>query len=122
MSGTLTSDVTVTVVYTADGANIPDENPPLAELPDENPPLSENPEVNIPDENPPLAENPEVDIPDENPPLAENPEVDIPDEDVPLDATPKTGDDSHTGLWAGLCVVSLLGAVALGRKEEDERA
>ena len=122
VSGTLTSDVTVTVVYTADGANIPDENPPLAELPDENPPLSENPEVNIPDENPPLAENPEVDIPDENPPLAENPEVDIPDEDVPLDATPKTGDDSHTGLWAGLCVVSLLGAVALGRKEEDERA
>ena len=115
VSGTLTSNVTVTVVYTAD-ANIDDENPPLAENPDE------NPGVDIEDENPPLAENPEVDIPDEEPPLAENPEVDIPDEDVPLDATPKTGDDSHTGLWAGLCVVSLLGAVALGRKEEDERA
>ena len=115
VSGTLTSNVTVTVVYTAD-ANIDDENPPLAENPDENPGLD------IEDENPPLSENPEVDIPDENPPLAENPEVDIPDEDVPLDATPKTGDDSHTGLWAGLCVVSLLGAVALGRKEEDERA
>ena len=115
VSGTLTSNVTVTVVYTAD-ANIDDENPPLAENPDE------NPDVDIEDENPPLSELPEVDIPDEEPPLAENPEVDIPDEDVPLDATPKTGDDSHTGLWAGLCVVSLLGAVALGRKEEDERA
>ena len=95
--------LTVTVVYTPDGQDIPDEEPPLVDLPDEEPPL-----VNIPEEEPPL-----VEIPEEEPPLAE----------TPLDPTPKTGDNSRTGLWAALCGFSLFGMLALlGKKREDEEA
>ena len=71
------------------------------DLPDEEPPLA-----NIPEEEPPL-----VEIPEEEPPLAE----------TPLDPTPKTGDNSRTGLWAALCGFSLFGMLALlGKKREDE--
>ncbi|MEY8403976.1 MucBP domain-containing protein [Oscillospiraceae bacterium 44-34] len=95
--------LTVTVVYTPEGQDIPDEEPPLVDLPDEEPPL-----VNIPEEEPPL-----VEIPEEEPPLAE----------TPLDPTPKTGDNSRTGLWAALCGFSLFGMLALlGKKREDEEA
>ena len=108
VSGRLTSDVEITVVYTADEAEIPDENPPLVEVPDEEPPLVDQPDVQIPDEEPPL-----VEIPEEEPPLAE----------IPLDPTPKTGDGSRTGLWAALCGISLLGMITLlGKKKKDGEA
>ena len=108
VSGRLTSDVEITVVYTADEAEIPDENPPLVEVPDEEPPLVDQPDVQIPDEEPPL-----VEIPEEEPPLAE----------TPLDPTPTTGDNSRTGLWAALCGFSLFGMLALlGKKREDEES
>ena len=85
------------------GVDIPDEEPPLVDLPDEEPPLA-----NIPEEEPPL-----VEIPEEEPPLAE----------TPLDPTPKTGDNSRTGLWAALCGFSLFGMLALlGKKREDEES
>lgn len=108
VSGTLTGDVTVTVVYTAESE---------IEIPEENPPLVEEPTIDIPDEEPPLTEEPTIDIPDEEPPL-----VEIPEEKVPLDDTPKTGDASRAGFWAALCGISLLGIVLLGKKREGEEA
>ncbi len=117
VSGRLTGDVEITVVYTADEAEIPDEEPPLIDLPDVEIPDEEPPLVEIPEEEPPLVEVPEEEIIDEEPPL-----VEIPEEEVPLDSTPKTGDARRTGLWAALCGVSLCGMTALLGKKKDEEA
>ena len=117
MSGRLTGDVEITVVYTADEAEIPDEEPPLIDLPDVEIPDEEPPLVEIPEEEPPLVEVPEEEIIDEEPPL-----VEIPEEEVPLDSTPRTGDARRTGLWAALCGVSLCGMTALLGKKKDEEA
>lgn len=109
VSGTMpASNVTVTVVYTADTVEIPEENPPL----------SENPDVEIPDENPPLSENPDVGT-EADPEV--DPEVEIPDESVPLDGTPKTGDNSRTILWGAVCVISMAGLVVLFSKKWEDK-
>lgn len=109
VSGRLTGNVTITVTYTANTTEIPDENPPLVD----------QPTVDVPEENPPLVEVPEEDvplteIPEENVPLTE-----IPEEKTPLSDVPETGD--KTGLWLTFTLGSAFALLctAFRRKEED---
>lgn len=115
LSGTITGSVTVTLVYAADTADLPEEEPPLSDepttdIPDENPPLADEPTTDIPDEEPPLADAPTTDIPDENPPLADAPQANV----------PKTGDVSL--FWIMTAALSAAGLVWLstGKRKEEQ--
>lgn len=121
--------VTLVGVWTAEGTDIPDENPPLVDLPDENPPLADMPDeqpplTDVPDEQPPL-----VEVPEEQPPMIDWPPLvaasdpapvtDIPEEDVPLANVPQTGDFS--AVWYVAVIASVAGlAVLTFKKREDE--
>ena len=94
-----------------DDPDDPDE-PNTPETPD-NPTPSTPTEEEIPEPEVPLSELPET--------PAIPPEEEIFDEEVPLADAPRTGDGSHTSLWASLCAASFLGLAALlGKKKKTE--
>ena len=97
LAGVLDDDAVVTLVYTVDIADIPDDEPPLAEDPTD--PDPQDPPVDIPDDEPPLAEDPT----DSDP---QDPPTNIPDDDVPMDDSPKTGDNSNLAVWVTLMILS----------------
>lgn len=103
--------------------SIVDEDVPMADLP------IETPEVEIADEAVPMAELPALDIPEAPVPMAEKPAVSddhqtvvIADELVPMADTPRTGDETHTALWAGMSVLTLAGMTVLFLEEKRRAA
>ena len=86
-------DVTVTGSWSADEP-IDDPDTPLA------PPTDD--ETNIDDPDTPLA------------PGTIDEETEIDDEETPL--SPFTGDNRHTGLWAGISIASLAGIALLSKR------
>lgn len=110
VAGTLTGDLTVTVVYTAD-ENVEDPDTPLVETPDvtetPEPSDSEEPDEDLGDEETPLAETPDAE-PDETEELGDN--------DTPLAEVPQTGDSLW--LWLTLAVLSAAGLAWIGLNEK----
>lgn len=95
------ADVSIIVTYTAESTNKPsDETLP-----------SDTPTEDHPENEPPISgdEPNGEDEPVQNSPSA----IDSPQ----MDNTPRTGDNSHTHLWTGLCATSLIGIVLLLRKK-----
>jgi len=108
--------------------SIVDEDVPMADLPIEIP-AEETPVVEIPDEIVPMAEQPALDIPEAPVPMAEKPAISddhqtvvIADELVPMADTPRTGDETHTALWAGMSLLTLAGMTVLFLEEKRRAA
>lgn len=94
---------------------------PSVTVPGDGVPLADIPEgADIPDEDVPLAGIPVADIPDADVPLSGFQGLTgIPDEDIPLASVPKTGDSS--GLWHMMALLSAFSLMAVSMLDKKKR-
>lgn len=118
VSGALTGDLTVTVVYTA-VEDIEDPDTPTTETPvpsESKEPVEDGEDEDLEDEKPPLAETPDVEPGETEEPETPDETEELEDPDTPLAEVPQTGDSLW--LWLTLAVLSALGLAWIGLNEK----